>query len=58
MKLVKETSHHFAEMNLIKVKKKPSCADCDSICAYTMEDLLDPQHGIGLEDLKLESLSS
>ena len=38
---------------LDKTKNKPSCVDCDVICAYTMEDLLDTQHGIGLEDLDL-----
>ena len=42
---------------LDKTKKKPSCGDCVSICAFTMEDLLDPQYGIGLEDLKLELVS-
>ena len=33
---------------LDKTKKKPVYGDCDSICALTMEDLLDPHYGIGL----------
>ena len=28
--------------------------ECDSVCAFTLEDLLDPNHGIGQIDLKLE----
>ena len=44
----------FCRVELDKTKKKPACSECNSICSFTMEDLLDPQHGIGLEDLKLE----
>lgn len=45
---------NFCRDELDKTKKKRSCCECDSLCAYTMEDLLDLNHGIGLEDLKLE----
>ncbi len=45
---------NFCRDELDKTKKKRSCGECNSLCAYTMEDLLDHNHGIGLEDLKLE----
>lgn len=48
------TKPNFCRDELNKTKNKKTCGECDSICAYTMEDLLDIKHGIGLEDLKLE----
>ena len=45
---------NYCRDELDKTKKKLPCGNCDSICAYSMEDLLDSSHGIGLEDLKLE----
>ena len=47
---------HYCRDEMDKTKKKLPCSECDSICSYTMDDLLDPQHGIGLDDLKLELL--
>ena len=37
-----------------KTRNKLPCAECDTVCAYTMEDLLDKKHGIGQGDIKLE----
>ena len=37
-----------------RTKKKKPCSECESICAYSIEDLLDPNHGIGQADIKIE----
>ena len=44
----------FCRDELEKTAKKLACVECDTVCAFTLEDLLDPSHGIGQIDIKLE----
>ena len=44
----------FCREELDRTKKKNPCAECETLCAYSIEDLLDSNHGIGQADLKIE----
>ncbi len=44
----------FCRDELERTSKKPPCAECDTICAFSLEDILDPFHGIGQADIKIE----
>ena len=35
-------------------RTKPSCADCDAFCAFTIDDILSESHGISQNDIILE----
>ena len=44
----------FCRNEFETTSKKKQCAECDSLCAYSIEDLLDPHFGIGQIDIKNE----
>jgi hypothetical protein len=37
-----------------KTQKKPACVDCESVCSFTIEDILSKTNGIGQNDIYAE----
>jgi hypothetical protein len=37
----------FCRAELDRTKKKKTCVECEILCAYSVEDLLDVYHEIG-----------
>ena len=44
----------FCRAETDSTRTKQPCMDCNSLCAYTMEDLFDSRIGIGINDIKKE----